>query len=61
MGGKSQRYDMIERATAWKIIKEEEIYECLACGKMYTEDSMYAHEKVCDKIEEYLAWKETQE
>jgi hypothetical protein len=42
-----------------RIIKADEIYECLACGKQYTAEEMYDHEGVCDKIEEYLKSKST--
>ena len=41
------------------IIKADEIYECLACGKQYSAEEMYDHEGVCDKIEEYLKSKST--
>ena len=40
------------------IIKADDIYECLACGKQYTAEAMYDHENVCDKIEEYLKQKD---
>jgi hypothetical protein len=52
---------MMEKAGEPSIIKSDDIYECLACGKMYTEDALYKHEDECDKIEAYLAWRETQE
>lgn len=42
-----------------RIIKADDIYECLACGKQYTAEEMYDHEGVCDKIEEYLKSKST--
>ena len=50
-----------ERAGTANIIHEDEIYECLACNKMYTEQEMHAHEGVCPKIPEYLEWLKTQE
>jgi len=47
----------MEQAGKLTIIHEDEIYECLACSKMYTEEAMHAHEEVCPKIPEYLEWK----
>ena len=51
----------MQQAREPSIIKSDDIYECLACGKMYTEDALYKHEDERDKIEAYLAWSETQE
>jgi len=50
-----------ERACGTRIIKADDIYECIACNKMYTEEAMYAHEDVCPKIPEYLEWLSAQE
>ena len=50
-----------ERAGTTRIIKADDIYECIACNKMYTEEAMYAHEDVCPKIPAYLEWLKTQE
>lgn len=41
-----------------RIFDSDDIYECLACGKMYTSAAMYVHETVCDKVEEYLKQKD---
>ena len=41
-----------------RIFHSDDIYECLACGKMYTSAAMYVHETVCDKVEEYLKQKD---
>jgi len=51
----------MEQAGKQSIIHEDEIYECLACGKMYTEDAMHAHENVCPKIPEFLAARKEKE
>tara|TARA_B110000090_G_scaffold88098_1_gene99983 strand:- start:97 stop:375 length:279 start_codon:yes stop_codon:yes gene_type:complete len=51
--------DSFQPAGEARIIKADDIYECLACGKMYTAEAMYDHEDVCDKIEEYLKSKST--
>jgi len=50
----------MEQAGKLSIIHEDEIYECIACNKMYTEEAMHAHEEVCPKIPEYLEWLKTQ-
>jgi len=49
-----------ERASGTRIIKADDIFECVACSKMYTEDQLYAHEQTCDKIPAYLDWLKTQ-
>ena len=41
------------------VIKEDDIYECQACNKLFTVEAVHAHEAVCDKIEEYLKAKAT--
>ena len=41
------------------VIKEDDIYECQACNKLFTVEAVHAHEAVCDKIEEYLKSKST--
>ena len=41
------------------VIKEDDIYECQACNKLFTVEAVHAHEAVCDKIEEYLKSKPT--
>ena len=46
----------IERASSTRIIKADDIFECIACSKMYTEEAMYAHEQTCEKIPAYLEW-----
>ena len=46
----------IERASSTRIIKALDIFECIACSKMYTEEAMYAHEQTCEKIPAYLEW-----
>ena len=51
--------DSFQPAGEARIIKADDIYECLACGKQYTAEAMYDHENVCDKIEEYLKAKAT--
>ena len=51
--------DSFQPAGEARIIKADDIYECLACGKQYTAEAMYDHEGVCDKIEEYLKSKST--
>jgi len=51
----------MEQAGKQSIIHADEIYECLACGKMYTEEAMHTHEAVCPKIPAYLTWLKTQE
>ena len=51
--------DSFQPAGEARIIKADDIYECLACGKQYTAEAMYDHEDVCDKIEEYLKSKST--
>ena len=33
----------MQQAREPSIIKSDDIYECLACGKMYTEDALYKH------------------
>jgi|TARA_R110000868_G_scaffold396293_1_gene668437 hypothetical protein len=50
--------DSFQPAGEARIIKADDIYECLACGKQYTAEAMYDHEDVCDKIEEYLKQKD---
>ena len=50
--------DSFQPAGEARIIKADDIYECLACGKQYTAEAMYDHENVCDKIEEYLKQKD---
>ena len=50
-----------ERASGTRIIKADDIFECVACSKMYTEDQLYAHEDVCPKIPAYLEWLKTQD
>ena len=50
--------DSFQPAGEARIIKADDIYECLACGKQYTAEAMYDHEGVCDKIEEYLKQKD---
>ena len=52
------------RAGIVNVIKEEDIYECIACGKMYTKDALFDHEDRCEKIPaflELLAEKEKEE
>jgi len=51
----------LERASGTRIIKADDIFECVACSKMYTEDQLYAHEDVCPKIPAYLEWLKTQD
>jgi len=51
----------LERACGTRIIKADDIYECIACNKMYTEEQLYAHEDVCPKIPAYLEWLKTQD
>jgi len=51
----------LERACGTRIIKADDIFECVACSKMYTEDQLYAHEDVCPKIPAYLEWLKTQD
>ena len=53
--------DYMKRAGEASVISADDIYECLACGKMYTAEAMYVHEDVCPKIPEYLALKAKQE
>jgi len=50
-----------ERASGTRIIKADDIFECVACSKMYTEEQLYAHEDVCPKIPAYLEWLKTQD
>ena len=50
----------LERACGTRIIKADDIYECIACSKMYTQEEMHAHEQVCAKIPAYLEWLKTQ-
>tara|TARA_B110000093_G_C12811445_1_gene343025 strand:- start:211 stop:492 length:282 start_codon:yes stop_codon:yes gene_type:complete len=52
--------DEFNYAGSERIFDGDDIYECLACGKMYTSEAMYIHEGVCDKVEEYLKSKEDQ-
>ena len=52
--------DEFNYAGSERIFDGDDIYECLACGKMYTSAAMYVHEGVCDKVEEYLKSKEDQ-
>jgi hypothetical protein len=52
--------DEFSYAGSERIFDGDDIYECLACGKMYTSAAMYVHEGVCDKVEEYLKSKEDQ-
>ena len=40
------------------VIKADTVYECLACGKEYTEDRVHAHEDACEKIPAYLQSRE---
>jgi hypothetical protein len=49
-----------ELAGGTRIIKADDIYECIACSKMYTQEEMHAHEQVCAKIPAYLEWLKTQ-
>ena len=51
----------LERACGTRIIKADDIYECLACSKMYTQAEMHTHELVCAKIPAYLEWLKTQD
>jgi|TARA_R110002167_G_scaffold2303_12_gene11912 hypothetical protein len=46
----------MEQAGEARVIKADDIYECLACGKQYTEEAMHVHEDVCPKIPAYLEW-----
>ena len=39
----------------YQIWKADDIYECRACGKMYTALMTDAHITMCAKIEEFLA------
>ena len=41
-----------------QIWKSDDIYECRACGKMYTDLMVDAHIEMCDKMEEFLVHKE---
>ena len=52
--------DEFKYAGSERIFDGDDIYECLACSKMYTSEAMYIHEGVCDKVEEYLKSKEDQ-
>ena len=38
-----------------QIWKSDDIYECRACGKMYTDLMVDAHIEMCDKMEEFLS------
>ena len=42
---------------AVKVIQANTIYECLACGKEFSEDYVHAHEKTCKLIPSYLEFK----
>ena len=48
----------LTRAGITNVIKEEDIFECIACGKMYTEDALHDHEDKCEKIPAFLEWLE---
>ena len=52
--------DSFQPAGEARIIKADDIYECLACGKQYTEEAMHVHEDVCPKIPAYLEWLKAQ-
>ena len=43
------------------VIKADTIYECLACGKEFSEDHVHAHEAVCKSIPSYLEFKTKQQ
>ena len=53
--------DYMKTAGEASVISGDDIYECLACNKMYTSEAMFVHEGVCPKIPEYLALKAEQE
>ena len=40
------------------VIKADTIYECLACGKEFSEEHVHTHEAVCELIPAYLKSKE---
>ena len=42
----------------YQIWKADDIYECRACGKMYTALMTESHAKMCTKIEEFFATKQ---
>ena len=54
--------DEFRRAgSEFRVIKEDDIYECLACSKMYTAEAMYVHEKVCTEIPTFLKRREEEQ
>jgi hypothetical protein len=48
----------INRVPRHSIFKDEDIYECRACGKRYTDLMIDHHIDKCEKMEEFLVYKE---
>jgi len=51
----------LELTPRHRVYKENDIYECVACNKLYTEDMLAEHEDKCEKIPAFLEWLATQE
>jgi len=47
-------YQLDSRLPRHSVWKEDTIFECVACGKMYIELVLFTHAEVCPKMDEFL-------